>query len=207
MSKKASKAAAQNKSKGVRFSEVDLSENTDIEEEDANDGPGDDNGSEEEEEEEGEPSDFIDLLDILDGRGDPESEDDMGEIERDGQTNWVGQAEEDSGDEREDEDEGHSDNDRAARSDAEPEDDASADQSALDNLGSFITNLDAGTKRKAPDDHAEEQSEETQRRKRRMLKEQTQSGIESEFAAQTGSYSHFNRDYLLTVRQARANSA
>lgn len=208
MSKKASKATAQKKSKGVHFAEVDLNEDTDIEE-DVSDVSRDDDGSEEEEEEEGEPSEFIDLLDILDGRGDPESEDDMGEVEREGQTDRTGQAHDGSGDDPEQgdetEDEDHSDDEHVHQSDPELEDEANADPSALDHLGSFITNLDAGTKRKAPEDNAEEQSEETKRRKRRMLKEQTQNGIESEFAAQTGPHPHYHRESLLTVPQVQAN--
>lgn len=164
---------------------------------------------EEEEEEEGDSDEFIDVLDILDGRGEPDSGGEFGEVEKEtagGKAKDAGvlrnaQSDEDEDDgmdqdddesngSDEDEDEDEDEDVQAVESD---EDVATVDDSALQNLESFITGLDAGTKRKAPDDSdaADAESAEPKKRKRRLLKEQTQVGAENEFATQTGEFTMF----------------
>ena len=69
-----------------------------------------------------------------------------------------------------------------------PDDEEVADPSALDHLESFITSLDTGSKRKASEVRdATDSADDKRKRRRRMLKEQTQAGVESEFAAQAGT--------------------
>lgn len=152
---------------------------------------------EEEEEEDGDPDEFIDVLDILDGRGEPESEDDQGEVERDGSRRVSG-SEDSEGEVRmgesgvednDDEDSGDA-AEQSTRIELDEDVDVDIDDSALQNLQFFITGLDAGTKRKAPDDgdNADVLSGDSRKRKRRLLKEKAQVGAENEFAAQTGKF-------------------
>ena len=198
-SQKPSKAVKPSGAKGVRFAEVDLNEDTDMEDVGAgSDKDVSDKGeeeTEEEEEEEGDPDEFIDVLDILDGRGEAENPDNIGEVERGSNGSRIMRENEESeGGEHEE----HEGNEEDEDEDEEPStglgldefsvDEDEADPSALDHLGSFITNLDAGTKRKAPEDvdSAEVVGDDKRKRRRHLLKEQTQTGVESEFVAQAG---------------------
>ncbi len=178
---------------------MDLNEDTD---EDVADEPEEDeSGASDEEEEEGDPDEFIDVLDILDGRGEPQSEDDLGEVQKQPsvrrqeksrrpqeETNAgtdIRSGEGESEDEEMDEEEVE-DASEDVISVSESEDDA--DASALQNLETFITSLDAGKKRKVPDDNdaTETPAGQDRKQRRRLLKEQTQTGTESEFAAAAG---------------------
>ena len=147
----------------MRFADVDLNEDSDAEEDAEDDTHStEDDEEEEEEEEEGDPSEFIDVLDVLDGRGEPESEDDRGHAERQGQENAVArrteagsededEAEEDEEmDDSEDEDEEFDEEEGAhIVSASEDEDEGEEGGNALQELESFVTGLDAGQKRKA----------------------------------------------------------
>lgn len=176
----------------MRFAEVDLNEDEDIDA-DINGDAGDSDS--EEEEEEGEPDEFIDVLDILDGRGEPESEDEPQKVSQQGSSREEGSDREmfDEGQENssgdEDNEEEEEDNDVASvLALSVSDDETEADDTALQTLESYITKLDSGQKRKAPEDEspARDHAHDDRSRKRRMLKEQTQVGIESEFAAQPG---------------------
>ncbi|GJE97818.1 Utp14 domain-containing protein [Phanerochaete sordida] len=205
---KKSKAAKPSKAKEVRFAEIDLNEDSEMgdaaadSEEDASEVNGEE--SEEEEEEEGEPDEFIDVLDILDGRGEADIPDDIGQVEiegKDGRIRGEDESDEEEGRGSEKEDEDEEDEDPSVAVDPDEfsaDEDDEADPSALDHLGNFITSLDAGTKRKAPEegDSAEAAADDKRKRRRRMLKEQTQTGLESEFAAQAGA-SKLSLDDLL----------
>ena len=132
-------------------------------------------------EEEGEPDEFFDVLDILDGRADPLSDDEPPPApSRQNETSHV------SSDEEEEEmDDSEDDQDMAP----EPEDqfmpsDNEADVDALQNLGQFISNLDSSTKRKTSEDDGTIVAEDNvPRKKRKLLKEQNEAGAENEFAA------------------------
>lgn len=200
--------------RGVRFAEVDLNEDEDhaadpVDPEAGSEAIGD--SDEEEEEEEGEPDEFVDVLAIMDGKGEPMSEDEGGEREEamlanvqnaddeeeEGALRRARFDEEDEGGEEDDnEDESEDDEDdekgeeyTAAISASEDEDDEHA-ATKIDSLQSFITNLDAGQKRKLPEDEAESSRipSETRPLKRRVLKEYAEAGTENEFATHVGKF-------------------
>jgi U3 small nucleolar RNA-associated protein 14 len=133
--------------KTVHF-EVNLDENDEGELEDGPSGTG---GSESEVEEEGEPDEFFDVLDILDGRADllsdeepptaPSREEQTSRASSDGD-----EEEEEADDDGDDQDMDHEPGDQLIPSDDE------ADIGALQNLGQFISNLDSSAKRKASED-------------------------------------------------------
>ncbi|KAH9837381.1 Utp14-domain-containing protein [Rhodofomes roseus] len=194
-------------SRAVRFAEVDLNEDEDEagpshaahEASVASDDDEDDDEQSEEGEEEGDPDEFIDVLDVLDGRGEPHSEDEAAHLQGDLRkpvaatthegTEELAQDEDEEmrdGDDEdgEDEEEGEEGDEDEEISTSEEEGEG-GDESALDNLERFVTNLDAGHKRKSPD---AEDGEPTQRaKKRRLLPERTEAGEENEFAAHVGS--------------------
>lgn len=163
--------------KTVHF-EVNLDESDEGEHGDV---PGDVGGPDSEVEEDGEPDEFFDVLDILDGRADPLSDDEPPPApSRQNETSHV------SSDEEEEEmDDSEDDQDMAP----EPEDqfmpsDNEADVDALQNLGQFISNLDSSTKRKTSEDDGTIVAEDNvPRKKRKLLKEQNEAGAENEFAA------------------------
>lgn len=205
----------------MRFAEVDLNEDDDNEADGHSDEQSDGNSEgaasdddEEEEEEEGEPGDFLDVLDVLDGRAHLDSEEDMGDIEREAgskqkQDKMASQAmgrdgdvdmdnddeaerfgsssegDEDEDDEEENEEQGPEGQISASEEEQEQ------DELALQNLGQFVTSLDAGQKRKAPDGEEGEKEgggDAARVRKRRLLKERTEAGEENEFAAHIGVF-------------------
>ncbi|KZT08788.1 Utp14-domain-containing protein [Laetiporus sulphureus 93-53] len=212
-SSKLKKKKSTSSSRSVRFVEVDLNEDEDEEdieqaEEHSANGSSHD-GEDEEEEEEGDPDEFIDVLDIMDGKAEPGSEDDVeGEREGDALRRTKEQAskpisshrvdedvdeemdevengrrsgsEEEEGDEEEEEE---GDDQQISGSEGEDE------EANLDDLARFVTTLDVGHKRKAPDDEDQEQrsgENAARARKRRILKERTEAGAENEFAAHVG---------------------
>ncbi|RDX46820.1 Utp14-domain-containing protein [Lentinus brumalis] len=198
--KSKAKQKARNEARAVRFADVDLNEDSDAEgeEDDAKMSDGRDE-EEDEEEEEGDPSEFIDVLDVLDGRGEPEDEDETGgAVKQSGPGKKTGREDMGlgSGDEDEDmddEDEGSGSEEEDGEDEgedlvsaSEDEDDAGGDV-ALQELETFVTGLDAGQKRKAPDEDETRDGDGTARaRKRRILPERTQAGTENEFAALGG---------------------
>ncbi|KZT73253.1 Utp14-domain-containing protein [Daedalea quercina L-15889] len=194
-------------SRDVRFAEVDLNEDDnqvdsslesneageasygDKEHEDEND---------EEEEEDGDPDEFIDVLDVLDGRGEPENRDGMGNTQEGEakQREPVDTADtsaefnedeemRNEEDEEEDEDEDEAEEERDQEISGSEEEDALGNASALDNLERFVTSLDAGQKRKSPEPEGQEVTPGA--KKRRLLPERTEAGEENEFAAHVGS--------------------
>ena len=160
--------------KTVHF-EVNLDESDEGELED---GPSDVVGLGSEVEEEGEPEEFFDVLDIIDGRADPLSDD--GPPVTPSHQNEASHASSDEEETDDDEDQGVT---------PEPEDqlmpsDDEADVDALQNLGQFISNLDSSTKRKTSEaDGAAVTEDNAPRKKRKLLKERNEAGAENEFAA------------------------
>jgi U3 small nucleolar RNA-associated protein 14 len=149
-----------------------------------------------EEEEEGDPEEFIDVLDVLDGKGEVNNGSDVESGQRKDphlsrDTEEHDEDVEITSDEEGDEEEG-----------SEPEEDQEIVLSAsdaedvapeaLEVLGNFISNLDPGKKRKAPaDEDANAQADAQRVRKRRMIKERTEGGIENEFSARA-SGTHYS---------------
>lgn len=155
----------------MRFADVDLNEDDDLAPQDSEQH---DAGDEEDEEESGEDDEFINVLDILDGRGEPlDDDEDAPPILP--QQRPVSPAEE-SDEEMEEEEE----DDRISISLSDAEDEAVG---ALDDLQTFISSLDPASsstkKRKASGD------EPDQPKKRRTIKERTEAGTESEFRTQS----------------------
>lgn len=161
-----------------------------------------------EEEEEGDPTEFIDVLDVLDGRGEPEGGDDgrqgtensprhEASAETENATR-VDQYEDEEmqepDDEEEEDDDEEEDEEEAEEPDEEQifasEDEDVGDVSALENLERFVTNLDAGQKRKSPEPEAGGAAPKA--KKRRLLPEQTEAGEENEFAAHIGELHMFS---------------
>ncbi|KAI0050580.1 Utp14-domain-containing protein [Auriscalpium vulgare] len=189
----------------TRLADVDLNEDEDGEMSEA-DHSEPDGG---EEEEEGEPDEFFDILDVLDGRAEPEHDEGKPEVPA-AQEAKVGVVESrgddgdwgsEDGDENEDEDEEHEggsyDGEGAAEEDqmllSADEDDLDPD--ALEGLGNFVSSLDTAQKRKADDD--DQLAGSASRRKRRVLTERTEAGVESEFAAQPSMSGKLKLDDLL----------
>jgi len=167
----------------VRFAEVNLNEDED---EDLQ--PNVDDDSDEDEEEEGDDDEFIDLLDVLDGKGDIDMGSDDGKAGA-SRTDSVEQegSELQQDEESDEEDSGvESDEDPAAAEDEEiafvPSEDDEAPE-ALDQLQQFVSGLDVTSKkRKAPEDSSAPNAEARARR-RRLMKERTEAGDENEFRA------------------------
>jgi len=143
-------------------------------------GPSDAEVSDGELEEEGEPDEFFDVLDILDGRAEPLSDDEppAAPARQNEPSRPSPDEEEEAGDEEDDQD-----------MDLEPEDQFmssgdEADVGALQNLGQFISNLDSSSKRKTSEDEGAAVAEDNvPRKKRKLLKERNEAGAENEFAA------------------------
>ncbi len=187
----------------MRFADVNLDEDEDME---SNDDKSESDAEEENEDEEGEDDEFIDLLDVLDGKGDIDmgSEDEItskskssGSNSRDilsHNYNDLEQDSEDSGlsdeEEEEEEDEGESSQDEQKILEC-PDDEEVPE--ALDRLKDYVSNLDVTVKkRKAPEANSDTIAlAETRARKRRFTKERTEAGAENEFRA------HSTSTYLL----------
>ncbi|KAI0713127.1 Utp14 protein-domain-containing protein [Cerioporus squamosus] len=217
--KSKAKQKARSEARAVRFADVDLNEDSDgqDEEDDAKmSNGGSDEEEEEEEEEEGDPSEFIDVLDVLDGRGEAEDEDDMGGVveqagpggktggERMGVRSEDEDADMDDEDEGSDSEEDDDEEEEGIVSASEDEEEAGGDV-ALQELETFVSGLDAGQKRKAPDEDETRDGDGTARaRKRRILPERTQAGAENEFAAAGGG--KLNLDDLLAPLEGQSSN-
>lgn len=184
LKKKASKQVS------VTFADVDLNEEEDAEPKESERDNGDTDN--EDGEESGEDDEFINVLDILDGRGEPLNDEDNDTPLASFQENSVSAQggdeemedsanEDDEEDDKEldDEDEAEED-DRISISLSEAEDEADG---ALDDLQTFISSLDptsSGSRKRKADGEEPEHS-----RKRRVIKERTEAGVESEFRTQS----------------------
>jgi len=129
--------------------------------------------SEQDADEDGDSDEFLDVLDVLDGRGKPDLGDDDAQD----------QSDEEEGEEEEEGDEEMGD--AFAPSDLEEQ----PDGDALDHLGTFVSQLEPGKKRKAdePSEDAAANGAGPPTRKRRMLKERTEAGVEGEFGVHAAS--------------------
>ncbi|KAF8592755.1 small-subunit processome [Ramaria rubella] len=162
----------------VHFGGVDLDENQ----------PDRQSVKDSDEEEEGKNDEYLDVLDVLDGRG----EADIGDKDQQSQ-------EEDNGeeDDREESEEPLDDamEDAFAPSDNEDQ----SDEEALHNLGAFVSQLEPDKKRKAENEAGDVlvDGDAAPTRKRRMLKESTQAGVEGEFSVHAASGSKLQLDQLL----------
>ncbi|KAJ3901115.1 Utp14-domain-containing protein [Lentinula edodes] len=189
LKKKASKQVS------VTFADVDLNEDEDDAEPQESER---DNGDADNEdgEESGEDDEFINVLDILDGRGEPLNDEDNDAPPASFRGNFVSSKEgdegmEDSADEADEEDEKEVDDedevdedDRISISLSEAEDEADG---TLDDLQTFISSLDptsSGSRKRKADGEEPEHS-----RKRRVIKERTEAGVESEFRTQSAGLS------------------
>lgn len=179
--------------------------NEDVEEDDATKAKAleKEDNSDEESEEEGEPGDFIDVLDVLDGRGEPYMSDDetsrptaeegpsrKTRVEEDEDIEVEVDAGEgdNNDDENEDEEENEDDEDVEKDEDSDiisASEEEDADPDALDKLGAFVSSLETNSKRKAgeEDDSLPSKDELSKTKKRKLLPERTESGLESEFGA------------------------
>lgn len=214
--------------KKVTFAEVDLDEDEDMS--NTSESSGDDSKSERDEEEEGDDDEFIDVLDVLDGRGIPkfDDEDDGNALGSDGKPE-DSQREPKVLDRRngslaEDSDQGNVSNEDDEDSSGEGSglddyfsisgSDEEADPSALDALGNFLTGLETGTKRKLMQDDTKDEDELRAQAKKKMrpLKDRTEAGTEGEFGAKVASMStqtfhlYYSADYALKCRFVKIKS-
>ncbi|KAI0368900.1 Utp14-domain-containing protein [Pilatotrama ljubarskyi] len=204
--------------RSVRFAEVDLDEDSERSEADAEvvsgDSEGDQEDDEEEEEEDGDPREFIDVLDVLDGRAEPESEEERGEVEREKAAGahkgkMDEEADEDDemlSEEEDDEDEEEEEGEDEPMVSPSEDEDGAHDDSALQELEKFVSGLDAGQKRKAPDEDDGKDAEEAKRaRKRRLIPERTEAGAENEYAAPADG-GKLNLDDLLAPLEGQSSN-
>ncbi|KAJ3885140.1 Utp14-domain-containing protein [Lentinula edodes] len=190
LKKKASKQVS------VTFADVDLNEDEDEDDAEPQESERDNGDADNEDgEESGEDDEFINVLDILDGRGEPLNDEDNDALPASFRGNLVlakegdegmedSADEEDEEDEKEVDDEGEGDEDRISISLSEAEDEADG---ALDDLQTFISSLDptsSGSRKRKADGEEPEHS-----RKRRVIKERTEAGVESEFRTQSAGLS------------------
>jgi U3 small nucleolar RNA-associated protein 14 len=147
----------------VRFADVDLNEDEDM-------APAEEE-EEEEEEEDGDPDEFIDLLDVLDGKG----EIDMGS-DNDKPVKSLNDNE-DQSDEGESEEEEDDEQDAFAPSEEEEPIEASNE------FHKFISSLDTTAKKRKADDGETGPVKDSRSRKRRLIAERTEAGAEDEFRA------------------------
>lgn len=180
----------------MRFAEVNLNEDDDM------DGPAEADAEnvdkDSDAEESGEDDEFINVLDILDGKGIPE--DDQEAVS----PSSIPLRPSQDDDEEEDEEEG-SDSDEDVSEPEDIDDDDEPSHEALDELNAFISKLDpTASKRKLP---VEENVPDARPLKRRMLKERTEGGEENEFRARTsGNISETSSRYILILSSARCQT-
>ncbi|KAK0451758.1 Utp14-domain-containing protein [Armillaria borealis] len=182
------KGKAKTKTKpAVRFADVDLNEDEDMGEEKKD-------GSDADEDEEGEDDEFIDVLDILDGRGEPDNGTDneaqLSSSKKPTPPTPARARENAEGRDTEEEEEEESDEEDPFT----PSDEDEAAPEALENLQNFISTLDTSSKKRKPS--AEDLPVDAPPRKRRILKERTEAGEENEFRTH-GAGSKLNLDDLL----------
>ena len=183
---------------GVRFADVDLRENDDGDGVEMDDRDEEDDDDSEEEEEEGDDSEFIDLLDVLDGKGEIDIiSDSENPSNRSPENSSLKIDDEDEEDAELSQQDTSSDSDSTSEEgeeeealDFDPSDDDEEMPDALDDLNDFISSLDfTSTKRKATEDPSE--IGDTRARKRRLVKERTEAGAENEFRARSSGIFFF----------------
>ena len=147
-----------------------------------------------EEEEEGDDDEFIDLLDVLDGKGEVDIGSDNEDAPRppsqrprEAEDFSANEDHESRNSDGEDDSEVGSGS-HVASEDEKMEVEFSGDEDdvspeALDELQNFVSKLDptSSKKRKAPGDGDSSVSADTRARKRRLVKERTEAGVEDEF--------------------------
>ncbi|KDQ62895.1 hypothetical protein JAAARDRAFT_202438 [Jaapia argillacea MUCL 33604] len=188
--------------RSVRFAEVDLNEDDDGDEDQPAFRPssrriseGDGSDEDEDEEEEGEDDEFIDLLEVLDGRGDPDIASEAGSVEYERPRNVEKDVDENEsqvdgqdgseGDEQDDDDDDEGEDEPMhPTSDISPSDEE-PDPEALSTLNTFITSLPSTSQKRKGSDH-DEGDVGAPARKRRYLKEMTSAGMENEFGTSSG---------------------
>ena len=146
---------------------------------------------EEEEEAEGDDNEFVDLLDVLDGKGgiDMTSDSENPSNRRSAENPSLKIDDKDKEDaelsshEDSNSNSGSASEEEEEKLDFDPSDDEEMPE-ALDQLNNFVSNLDVtSTKRKATEDPSEVGA--ARARKRRLVKERTEAGAENEFRAQS----------------------
>ncbi|KAF9014157.1 Utp14 protein-domain-containing protein [Cyathus striatus] len=171
----------------VRFADVDLNEDEE------------DELSEKEEEEEGDDDEFIDLLDVLDGKGEVDmgSDDEATKKFKDSKLPpkvlkpTSDDEDEDVGMEDEDDSEEEDDDEKLEGEDVEmafaPSDDEDMSPAALDKLQDFVASLNSSSKKRKTREEgdATEETKQERARKRRQIKERNEAGTEDEFRAQS----------------------
>ncbi|KAH6911086.1 Utp14-domain-containing protein [Coprinopsis sp. MPI-PUGE-AT-0042] len=178
------------KDRAVRFADVDLNEDDDVPIQQQKDSG--------KKRKSGDDDEFIDLLGVLDGKGeiDMPSDDEpttgdspkptTARIDQNSDVEMEGEEEEDE----EDDDEVSGDEDiRITASD--DEDDLA--KGNLDDLQSFVESLDIKSQKRKADD----EGQPVQRRKRRMIREVTETGAEDEFRVTTSGDAKLNLDDFL----------
>ncbi|KAG6901574.1 hypothetical protein C0995_010342 [Termitomyces sp. Mi166 len=198
------------KKPSVRFAEVDLNENEDGEEDEQVNSPAQHEEDDEEEEEE-DSDEFIDVLDVLDGRGEVDWGSDNETVTKSSERNGAARSRPNDTDEDEDQPSGREEeetDDEMEEGDSEedvseeeeqrafsPSDNEDIEPDALDDLQNFISTLDTtGKKRKVSDaDDTSAGAERIRKQRRVILKERTEAGAENEFRVQTSGM------YLLTA--------
>lgn len=164
---------------------MDLNEDEDQVEEGQDE---EDDGDEEEEETEGDEGEFISLVDVLDGKGDTDMDDDENSALKRSLTKKAAFAREvvanDKDTDEENEGAEESSSGEEEQFDFFPSDDEAAPE-ALDELENFVTSLETSDKkRKDHPDATATTSQEPKRKKRQIIKERTEAGTENEFRAQ-----------------------
>ncbi|KAJ4473028.1 Utp14-domain-containing protein [Lentinula aciculospora] len=189
LKKKATKKAS------VKFADVNLNEDDDHAELQEFDQDGKEAEHDEDDEESGEDDDYINVLDILDGRGEPINDEESDapstnlrkkKLSVRGSDEEMGAGEDEDGESVHDEEEheAEAEDDGISISLSEAEGEAAG---ALDDLQTFISSLDptsSATKKRKADGVEPEQP-----RKRRVVQEITEAGVESEFRTQSAGLS------------------
>ncbi|KAG6818499.1 hypothetical protein H0H93_004542 [Arthromyces matolae] len=198
------------KKQSVRFADVDLNEDEDSHEgkRTARDNDDDD----EEEEEEGDSDEFIDVLDVLDGRGEVyygSDDEASAQPKRIGAHDGSHEADDEEAMEEDESDE-EMDAEDAVSEDEEnsaflPSDAEEGEPSALDDLQDFISTLDTTSKKRKVTDDSATGSERTKKQRKLALKERTEAGVENEFRAHT-SGTKLNLDDLLAPLASQSST-
>ncbi|KAG5651215.1 hypothetical protein H0H81_009463 [Sphagnurus paluster] len=200
-------AVKKSKRPAVRFADVDLNEDED---EDMEEPAGKSDDSEAEEE--GEDDEFIDVLDVLDGRGEVDNGSDRGDQLNKPAKGAMLEArhdntlEDDSDmEDEEDEKEDASDDENSSMAASDEE----AIPEALDGLQNFISTLDpTPKKRKASETENDgpRAADRLRKQRRLTLKEHTEAGAENEFRAQASTSSKLNLDDLLAPLASQSST-
>ncbi|KAG5724388.1 hypothetical protein E4T56_gene16087 [Termitomyces sp. T112] len=208
------------KKPSVRFVEVDMNEEEGGEEEEQVKGLAWDRGDDEEEdeEEEGDSDEFIDILDVLDGRGEVDWNSDNEATTKHSERNRGTRSQpRDTDEDEEREEEGEidkemreSDSEEDASDEEEkfaftPSDTEDVEPDALVDLQNYISTLDTtAKKRKVSEDDTSVGVERTRKQRRVTLKERTEAGAENEFRVKS-SGTKLNLEDLLAPLESQSS--